>query len=765
MVAFNYLPVFTGRIPFPTDLVLRHAAYNQITGAAAPKPSPEIGDLITSFYPYHALTSRIWKGGALPLWNPFILGGSPLQASSQSAPFYPLNFLYDLLPMNVAWTVCILFRLFLAALFMTLLVRSMGGSSAGSIVSGIIFSLCGFMTAWQGQGMGDAAIWLPLICYAVHRLHRTLSTPSIALAAIAFAMPVLAGHPETAFHLTLTGCAFALVLACTRFEARFIAGFAVAGVLALALASIQIVPTLEWFGQVGSSLNTEPPILSRHDGQGFFSRDLVSSPNSALIPIPEAASYLGMFGLMAVPMALFHRSRRNAAFFAALAVAAAAIAFSVEPAHWIAAHIPLLKQLKNGRLILVASFGIAVLAGLGISVLDEDMEAIPSRKKPLALALLSGTFLFALAGIYEVHRATLVPVAFMRGPWASLAFLTVAAGFLTWRLLSGSRGRSFSILICVFTGLELLTFSFGYTGFARPSEIFPSAPVFNFLQSRGGAATFRMAKAGYPIPANSGIIYGIETADGYEIASERARTFNNGLMEQRDDAVFYEAEKVTQTQDRRTDMLNVRYWVVIAGSPEFQQFQNRADRYVQVFNSGSMVVFESKSVLPRLFAVPQSGIQVIPDTTAQMAQILNPFFNPEQTTLFSEKPEGAGSAGSLNGLNEGSPKSTIFTSDIQLTQGDDNSYTFHTRVSSRSVLVLSQIFYPGWKATIDGAQVPVYPVDYALTGILAPEGEHTIAFFFQPRSFKVGAVLSMIGLCFTLMLLKPMAVLRKARTL
>ena len=79
-----------------------------------------------------------------------------------------------------------------------------------------------------------------------------------------------------------------------------------------------------------------------------------------------------------------------------------------------------------------------------------------------------------------------------------------------------------------------------------------------------------------------------------------------------------------------------------------------------------------------------------------------------------------------------------------------NSYAFRIRTSSRAVLVLSQIYYPGWKARIDGAEVPVYAVDYALTGLLAPQGDHTVTVYFQPQSFRVGAVLSLISLLITI---------------
>ena len=46
---------------------------------------------------------------------------------------------------------------------------------------------------------------------------------------------------------------------------------------------------------------------------------------------------------------------------------------------------------------------------------------------------------------------------------------------------------------------------------------------------------------------------------------------------------------------------------------------------------------------------------------------------------------------------------------------------------------------------IDGAEVPLYAVDYALSGVLAAAGDHDVRFFFQPRSFRIGAILSGIS--------------------
>ena len=183
LAAANYIPVFGGEIPFPSELVLRHAAWDGQQPADVMRRMPAIGDLITSFYPFHSLAGRAAREGDLALWNPYVLAGSPFAANSQSALFYPFNFLYYILPVAVAWAICLFVRMFLAGFFMSLFVRMIGASAAGAIVAGIVFACCGFMTAWQGQGMGDAAIWLPMICYAVCRLRYRSSMASIALAA------------------------------------------------------------------------------------------------------------------------------------------------------------------------------------------------------------------------------------------------------------------------------------------------------------------------------------------------------------------------------------------------------------------------------------------------------------------------------------------------------------------------------------------------------------------------------------------------------
>jgi uncharacterized membrane protein YfhO len=59
--------------------------------------------------------------------------------------------------------------------------------------------------------------------------------------------------------------------------------------------------------------------------------------------------------------------------------------------------------------------------------------------------------------------------------------------------------------------------------------------------------------------------------------------------------------------------------------------------------------------------------------------------------------------------------------------------------SNGGFLVLSEAYYPGWHAEVDGRPVPVYPTDTTLQGIVVPAGNHRIRFVFASTMFRAGA--------------------------
>lgn len=70
-------------------------------------------------------------------------------------------------------------------------------------------------------------------------------------------------------------------------------------------------------------------------------------------------------------------------------------------------------------------------------------------------------------------------------------------------------------------------------------------------------------------------------------------------------------------------------------------------------------------------------------------------------------------------------------------------------VRDRSLLVLTDVFYPGWMAMVDGRPAPIERVDYLLRGVALPPGTHRVEFRYQPASFRAGWIVSLLALLAT----------------
>jgi uncharacterized membrane protein YfhO len=72
--------------------------------------------------------------------------------------------------------------------------------------------------------------------------------------------------------------------------------------------------------------------------------------------------------------------------------------------------------------------------------------------------------------------------------------------------------------------------------------------------------------------------------------------------------------------------------------------------------------------------------------------------------------------------------------------------TYTVETSQTGLLVLSEIWYPAWKATLDGNNTEILRVNYSLRGILVPQGKHTITLRYDSDAFRQGAWISLVTL-------------------
>jgi hypothetical protein len=72
--------------------------------------------------------------------------------------------------------------------------------------------------------------------------------------------------------------------------------------------------------------------------------------------------------------------------------------------------------------------------------------------------------------------------------------------------------------------------------------------------------------------------------------------------------------------------------------------------------------------------------------------------------------------------------------------------TLDVESDAPAILVLSEIAYPGWRATLDGRSVPLLRADTILRAVAVPPGAHRVEMVFDPPSVKLGALVTLVSL-------------------
>ncbi len=167
--------------------------------------------LLRLFYPNACLIQESFRNGRLPFWNPHIYGGVPFLANMQSAVLYPASLLYACLPFPSALACLQIIHSFLAAASMAALAADTGLSAPASLLAGIVYAFNGYATLhYSAPSNFDSYAWMPLVLMLLGRAWRP--GPSLryaAAAGAAWALEILAGHPQFAFYTGLAGVVLA----------------------------------------------------------------------------------------------------------------------------------------------------------------------------------------------------------------------------------------------------------------------------------------------------------------------------------------------------------------------------------------------------------------------------------------------------------------------------------------------------------------------------------------------------------------------------
>lgn len=164
----------------------------------------------------------------------------------------------------------------------------------------------------------------------------------------------------------------------------------------------------------------------------------------------------------------------------------------------------------------------------------------------------------------------------------------------------------------------------------------------------------------------------------------------------------------------------------------FSIIGNQNDSSVYQFHD--INVYENKDAYPRAYLV--NKFQVTDEGKAQDYLLQNPGFDLRHDVILEKQlPDEITSQLKSSVLDS--------TSSANITSYNANKVTIHTS-GSPSLLILTDTYYPGWKAYVDGKETPIYRADGLVRAVYVPAGSHDIEFSYLPESFVTGVMISLI---------------------
>ena len=685
-------------------------------------------DLIREIVPLAGyIKQMVAQTGVVPLWRPYVLSGAPLVGHPVAPITYPTYWLVLVLPIPLALNIHVLLHLVLGALGMyAFLRRSSRLSPTAAFAGALIFGHAPRLFAHLGGGhlpMLTALAWMPWAWLAFHqfwweRRMRWAVLLGIALAAMAF---------NDGRYLFI--CVYSLGFCTLWFLKRPVRDtlvvavklWLVAGVIAIGLAAMSILPTLSLIPY--SERNTF--VWTDNPAEGIPPAMLLGVLLPTTLKLPEWTFFLGSVAVTLVVMSALAGWQRRHVYWALGAVLA--LIFTAGPTTPIYGFV--FRYLPGGSLFrgserwwLISLFALAVLAADGLQRWLERPNRVDSRLRFGLLVL--GAFYGISLGL-GVAFPSLLP--FVPLPTALFALAAVII-LLMWRRVGMRLG------VPILMALLWLDLGAADAQLIRPeasSAVYASDAIMNTL-SQHLAADFAdervFAPYGYGYTTDAVMQQaGFKMADGYDSFGLRDYFAYLRVADQCDFREFVVGAPATRislqavaqcpTFVPRFDLLaalNIRY-VLLQGKVKMPE-------HTPLSTDGDKRLYMLDAPLGRGFGVAQVTRVMADQCFAQLASI-----DARQMAL----------------VESALPTATLQALRVVSSQRQVNGETFELHADADGLLIRSEVWDPHWQVMVDGQPAQVERVDCALQGVWVTAGEHHVVFAYMPMQFWIGGWISL----------------------
>lgn len=733
---------------------------------------PIFRDLLVLVLPLRQYAATAVRSGELPLWTPDLFFGAPFLANYQSAVFYPPSVILYLAPFPTSLSLFLAFHLFVAGTGMaSYLERRSGLRREVAVFGGTVFAFGGYLTSLVPlTNQLQVAAWLPWVLLAAAELLSTGRRRSFLALTLLLALQLLGGAPEATL-LTLGAVAAVTARSLWRDRSAWqrIPAVASAGLLAAGLAAFQLLPTAEYMLQTNRA-DILP--FSSVTAESLEPRSLLqlllphSFDDGAPGFLPEAGVPLFWslyVGIAPAALALAVLGRRLPVFW--ITIFASATALALGP------HLPLLPLAYSAlprivgwfrfpaKFFLLAHLALAVLAAQG---LGRALEAPRDAKKAIFVAaslVVLGFIAFTFAmlepkGFLDALGYTLSSglsaktyiylAAGVSRLCLRLAALAFTTGALLWLFARGRLARStVALLLVALTFAELFPMHQASLVFTDWSSLDRSVTPKDLGLEQGMRIFHFCTDVPSCLPANApGLGPWGGTVRVGESVEKRGRSLWAALVPDvpllfrlgavagsdgfstRDQRMFYRALALLPREDALHLLGALGVQRLIGPSP----LEIAGELPIHESREPPIRVYRLSASAPRVYLAER--VFAASDPEAALWTMASANFRPGRDAV-------------LIGGSSLPVDPTVGGRVIEATLGHS---VIRAQVSlpAAGLLVVSDTWFPGWEAMIDGQRAKILRVNGFLRGVLVPEGIHQVEMLYRPKSFAYGCEISIL---------------------
>jgi hypothetical protein len=757
-------------------------------------------------YAFRDFAAQSLKAGhGIPQWEPFLQGGMPYIAAMHGDIFYPTALLRWILPTDVAMTWEFIIHLFLCGLFTFFFLRAWRFGYWSALIGGLAYMLGGSIAGFASPGHDGklfVATMLPvglLFLTRGVRDGRRWAWPGFALiCGLAFLSP----HPQLFQYFLLLSGSYTLFLAFARMDdgTKLPRNVAI-GRIALAFAAV-LVGVLLGAIQYWPSMIEYTPWSPRSGGHTWEDATSYSYPIEEILNwywpnfsgilsdywgrngVHLHSDYFGVVALILGGAAFGATTRRNfRRFWIGVFVVSLIWALGGNtPAYHLIIHVPYTKYLRApSTMIYITSFATSMFVAMGV-------ERIAARRvsPKYALGWIIGGALFGLlmsvGGYTALMNAVVTSIgsAFppemqtqvldrfgvpgeantsraIIGVWRSFLFVVLGAGVIWAYLADRVSRRNTVIALAALVVIDLWSIERLYWSFSPPASVVfatdpAAAAIKDDIAKTGVPGRVLQLQIGQGITTELGYldraftgdklwIAGLRVVDGYhgnELgAYQRMLGLSIDSIPVKLNPVFWRHE-------------NVRY--IYTGADEATMGSIAAQLRVAPFtklagpvrNAAGSMVYAYRMGVDNPPAWVASTVVSAP-ADAALGTVLNARYDPHTVAIADSTFRGA-EAKQIETLPAPATAKATVTSyapgaiDIKLDQP----------AAAGQALVVSENYFPGWQATVNGKPAPTGLTNYNLIGVQLPAGATSVELRFTDAAYVKGRVMTLVVLAIAL---------------